>query len=244
MQSTNNRTYITSGIVAVIVIALLVGSYLFDHRFDSDVSDNQATSTLDISNALGTSTFATSSATSGSNKAPVNSTPTTKSPQLINLDTFTLTTKSDISSWNAYTNNAYKFTLKYPAKAAIRKFIDGKNVEYGVALTLESSNSHFVEKYFELVIDTGKTTVCDALLQKGMVAKSAVIGGVSFIRIEYNDGASHVIEYNVRANGACYSGNLRLNGASGVVVSSLGAAEIATETQVLEDIMSTFRFIK
>lgn len=239
-QSTPNRNYITSIIIAVVIIALVVGAYMFDHRNDD------ATGTAPLATTtLGTD--ATSTPVTGSNPSPSASNPTipgADESNILRLENYTIVVKSDISGWSTHANSAYNFSLKYPAGSKVSRFMDGKNAEYGVSLTLPSANSHFSDKYFELLTDSGQTTICDALLPKGTTAKTSQVGGVTYIRNEFKDSGSYSVEYKVKVNGICYSANLRLNGATDINVSGLGSNEIKTEVQILEDIMSTVTLSK
>ncbi len=238
MQSTKTRTYI---IITIVVIVLLGGAYLFDHRFDGEApKQSAATSSFDFS----TSTLVAPTSTAGTeNKS--NTVQKETSPNIIRLETVVMASKSDTSGWQTYTNLPYKFTLKYPADASVRKFIDGKNSEYGIGLTLNQSGAFFAEKYFEMTTEVGKTTVCDSLIDQNSSVKSASINGQSFIRREYNDGTSHVMEYVNKQGTTCYRGYLRLNNPSnGQAVAASGDARSNTEMQILEDIISTFRLTK
>jgi hypothetical protein len=238
MQPIKTRTYIITGII---VVLLLGGAYLFDHRFDGEISkQTAATSSFDFSTStlvVPTSTVSTENKSKTPQKEA--------SPNIIRLETVAIISKSDTSGWQTYTNLPYKFTLKYPADASVRKFIDGKNSEYGIGLTLNQSGAFFAEKYFEMTTEVGKTTVCDSLIDQNSSVKSASINGQSFIRREYNDGTSHVMEYVNKQGTTCYRGYLRLNNpANGQAVAANGDARSSAEMQILEDIISTFKLSK
>lgn len=241
----SKSNFIGKAVIAVIVLVIIIGAYKFDHRFDAEKSAlNSASSSLDF----GTSTV--SSSTAKNNSGTVNNAPSGNSPKtdtsnsggtFIRVESTTPVTKADTSNWNKYSNSIYKFSLLYPKDAQVRKFIDGKNEEYGVAFTLDRPLSLFTEKYFELTTDTTKGNACDELISSGTTAKSTSIGPSTFIRRSYADGSSQVVEYTSRIGTTCYRGYLRLNAATSF---SNTDAKIVSAMQELEDIMSTFVYLK
>ncbi len=231
MKNSTSRAY---AIGAVIVVIIAGGIYFINQPTRPEISDQPTTTTTTSSSSTQSTNMIAAFASSTSKVATSTKTKVTYA-------------LPDTSGWSVYSNSQYSFSISYPGNAEMRDFKGGDGKSYGIGLTLPSIQKGFSGNYFELTVDDSTTTACDATITNEMHnAAYTLIGGVTFLRSEYNndspDRPAHVVEYLGRVDKKCYQAHLQAQ-----VTGAIGAY---SQTQFdagelpLENIMHTFKFLK